>query len=92
MAPATWDSIQRRFGKFVTVGLDPLDHDATDHPIVELVIHSGSPDKKTVFREDTGKMSDADLKTLYWFIELPHALQLVKVDSLEFETTVQIPE
>jgi hypothetical protein len=91
---ATWDSIQSRFAKVYTAGVDTLKWERTDFPEVELSIESNEGIHK--FRKNLGKVSDSDEHTLAWFVDaIPKEIKLSARDSLKFDTRVQyenVPE
>jgi len=85
-----WDSVQSRFAKFISNGIDTTEFEKTDQPFVELVINEGV--KKYSFLKNTGKMTSEDLNIFYWFIRLPSKTNsLKKCDSLTFVTSIQYP-
>lgn len=88
VSPELWDSIQTRFLKWSRNGLDSSDHNRSDHPSFECCITTTSDYR--IFRENTGRLSTNDLYLLDWFSSkvLPQA-QLVKTDSVAFETHIQ---
>ena len=86
----TWDSIETKFDKFVLSGIDSLQYENSDQPMVEFYITNKV--KKHSFKYNTGKMVTQDVQILKWFMQLSnHAITLNKSDSLTFETTIQSP-
>lgn len=83
-----WDSVQTRFSKFLSNGIDTIDRNRTDHPMVEFHISENLNKLKII--ENTGAMSDRDLNILYWFSrEIVDIIVLTESDSLTFETKAQ---
>jgi hypothetical protein len=83
-----WDSVQTQFSKFITSGIDTIDRNRTDQPMVEVQIDKNEDKWKII--ENTGRMSDRDLNILYWFSRgIVDKIVLTKTDSLTFETKAQ---
>jgi hypothetical protein len=91
---ATWDSIQTRFARLCTAGVDTLEWERTDFPEVELYIKSSKGVYK--LRKNVGKISEADTHLLAWFVyAISKEIKLNASDSLGFETHIQyetVPE
>jgi hypothetical protein len=83
-----WDSVQIRFDKIYSDGIDTTEYSKTDHPDVELYITTNS--NRKYFKKNTGEIIRHDLDILYWFIDLASKTSSLKrCDTLNFETSLQ---
>ena len=85
----TWDSIQFRFNKFISYGIDTTKLGKTDCPFLEIYI----TDKKSkhIFKINSGKLAKTDSEILKWFQRIAETAPLEQTDSLTFETSIQLP-